>query len=120
MRRRSLRLDRRRSVALRRIAGRLPVTLGRRGRAVADDRSGAGCGQGILAVRYEGERYVIPRESGPYEGCEPAEDAKRRFSPVACAPGRSMQSLSLVNQLISLQKSAKDLPGTGVIRTIGQ
>ena len=82
--------------------------------------SGTGCGQGILAVRYEGERYVIPRGSGPYESCEPGEDAKPRISPVACVPGRSMQSLSLVNQLISLQKSAKDLPGTGVIRTIGQ
>lgn len=82
--------------------------------------SDAGCGQGILSVRYEGERYTIPREAGEYESCRPEEDAKRRFSPVACVAGRSTQSLTLVSQLISLQKSAKDLPGTGLIRTVGQ
>ena len=82
--------------------------------------SGVNCGQGIVAVRYEGEGFVIPKESRRHESCTPGDDAKRRFSPVACVAGRSMQSLSLLNQLIALQKSAKDLPGTGVIRTIGQ
>ncbi|HEX6904084.1 MAG TPA: hypothetical protein VF789_30520 [Thermoanaerobaculia bacterium] len=80
----------------------------------------AGCGQGIVSVRYDGERYVIPREAGEDSKCEPGADAKRRFSPVSCVAGRSMQSLSLLNQLIALQKSAKDLPSTGLIRTVGQ
>ncbi len=81
---------------------------------------GAGCGQGIVSVRYDGARYVIPREAREHAACVAGEDAKRRFSPVACVAGRSMQSLSLLNQLIALQKSAKDLPGTGLIRTVGQ
>lgn len=81
---------------------------------------GAGCGQGIVSVRYDDERYVIPREAREHAACAAGEDAKRRFSPVACVAGRSMQSLSLLNQLIALQKSAKDLPGTGLIRTVGQ
>lgn len=35
-----------------------------------------------------------------------------------CEPGRSMQSLRLLSQLMSLQKSAKDLPSTAVVRVI--
>jgi hypothetical protein len=36
----------------------------------------------------------------------------------ACDSGRSMQALRLLNQLISLQKSAEDNPATGLVRLI--
>lgn len=77
------------------------------------------CGRGLISVRYDGTRYAIPREGGNGGAC--GEDSSHRLSPIEdCRAGRSMQSLSLLNQLIALHKSAKDLPGTNVVRTIGQ
>ncbi|HEY0510368.1 MAG TPA: hypothetical protein VGH73_00595 [Thermoanaerobaculia bacterium] len=62
----------------------------------------------LLQVDYEGEEYIIPNGSGNPD------------SALACLPGRSMQVLSIVNQLVALQKSAKDFPGTSTVRAIGQ
>lgn len=77
------------------------------------------CGRGLISVRYEGTRYAIPPEGGNGGDC--GEDSSYRLSPLQeCRAGRSMQSLSLLNQLIALHKSAKDMPGTSVVRTIGQ
>jgi len=49
----------------------------------------------ILEVEYEGDKYVIPRNAG-----------------------RSMHVLSLIHQLIGLQKKAADLPATTTVRII--
>jgi hypothetical protein len=58
----------------------------------------------IVDVDYEGKRYIVPGGKKP-----------------ACSsPGRSMQTMSLLSELISLQKSAKDLPTTSVVRVVGQ
>ncbi len=38
--------------------------------------------------------------------------------PVQCESGRSMHALNLLSQLMSLHKSAKDLPSTAVVRVI--
>jgi hypothetical protein len=75
-------------------------------------------GRGAASVFYEGQRYTIPREGDDGMKCEGTQD--RYYSSSQCRAGRSMQTLSLLNQLIALLKSAKDLPGTSVVRTIGQ
>ncbi len=66
---------------------------------IADARE---CADAIISVGYGGKQQRIPRGEG------------------ACHPGRSMQSLSLATQLLSLQQSSKDLPATGTLRVIGQ
>ncbi len=60
------------------------------------------CGNAIIAVNYEGQRYSVPNGTGE------------------CSGGRAMQSLALAAQLLSLQQSAADLPATGTVRIIGQ
>jgi hypothetical protein len=37
----------------------------------------------------------------------------------SCESGRSMQALRLLSQVMSLQKSAKDLPTPALVRVIG-
>jgi hypothetical protein len=61
-----------------------------------------------LSVEYDGHTYRIP-----------AEVAKSSENP-GCHPGRSMQALTLASQLIALQKSGKELPGTSLVRIVGQ
>jgi hypothetical protein len=60
------------------------------------------CDGSEVAVRYEGARWVIPRG-----GAE-------------CDAGRSMQSLAITAQLLSLLQSSKDLPATSTVRIVGQ
>jgi hypothetical protein len=88
---------------------RLPIFVGR--------ERGLDCLSGPVLVTYEGRRYLIPDETGEGEDCN---EATGSGIPLGCTAGRSMQALSLLNQLIGLQKSAKDLPSTGIVRTIGQ
>ena len=97
---------------------------------------GLGCTTGIVATEFDESSYFIPRNSRKrsrnegdgagqkreQETCVPhGEPGKPSYtSRLACASGRSMQALSLLNQLIALHKSAKDLPTTNLVRTIGQ
>lgn len=86
------------------------------------DRS---CKEGVVDIRYDGAAYLVP----PRQKREPEpESSTGEYEPppsellapgLACDGGRSMQALSLVSQLIALQKSAEDLPSSKVIRTIG-
>jgi hypothetical protein len=78
---------------------------------------GLDCLEGAVSVSYEGRRYLIPAKPGDGGPCDKDPEGG---APLACVAGRSMQALSLLNQLIALQKSAKDLPSSGVVRTIGQ
>jgi len=57
-----------------------------------------------VSVDYEGVRYVIPQDPGYNDGC--------------CAD-RSMSVLTLVSQLIGLQREIKEAPVTGVVSVIG-
>lgn len=56
-----------------------------------------------LSVTYDGKRYVIPRLDNDSHSCEGQ---------------RTMHVLSLVEQLIALQKSSKDMPTTATVRLI--
>ena len=58
-----------------------------------------------VAVEYEGVRYVIPGR--PDSDDERFED-------------RSMHVLSLVSQLVGLQKESEQVPVTGVVNVIGR
>lgn len=91
-------------------------------------QSGPGCGRGVLETRYDGEPYFIPeRDKEKRVECRRPSSGPSDFSlqpdlyrPAleGCDGGRSMQALSLVSQIISLQKSAEDLPAPSVLRTI--
>jgi hypothetical protein len=85
----------------------------------------AGCASGPVRAWYDGRRYVIPeRHSASQGACGAAAagepPAGTPLPALGCEGGRSMQTLSLVSQIIGLQKSAKDLPTTSVVRTVGQ
>jgi len=58
-----------------------------------------------VSVDYEGTKYVIPGDPNSYERC--CED-------------RSMHVLSLVSQLIGLQKKSSEAPATATVSVIGR
>jgi hypothetical protein len=71
--------------------------------------------------------YAIPRsEVSSWEQCSvPGAVEYRNLSRGVengrfCAPGRSMQALRLLSQLISLQKSADELPSPALVRVISE
>ena len=59
-----------------------------------------------LEVEFDGERYGVPEE--PASGDEFRE----------CDAQNTMHVLSFVSQLLSLQRSARDLPSTGVVHVV--
>lgn len=61
----------------------------------------------IVSVDYEGTKYIIPGDV-------------LTESDVKCPSDNSLHVLSLISQLISLQKSIKDVPITGVVNVIGR
>ena len=65
-------------------------------------RPGGACSGSEVSVRYDGSRWAIPRGTAECDG------------------GRSMQSLAITAQLLSLLQSAKDLPATSTVRIVGQ
>ncbi len=65
-------------------------------------RPAGACSGNEVAVRYDGDRWAIPRGTGDCDG------------------GRSMQSLAITAQLLSLLQSARDLPATSTVRIVGQ
>ncbi len=67
----------------------------------AEPREPAPC----VSVCYDGVKYVIPAD----DGCGNGEYT-----------GRSMHVLSLVSQLIGLQKKSEAVPGTSAVTVIGQ
>jgi hypothetical protein len=67
----------------------------------ATDKNAVPC----VSVDYEGTKYVIPGERDPDD--------------IECTD-RSMHVLSLVSQLIGLQKKSQQLPATGVVTVIGR
>jgi hypothetical protein len=113
-------------------SGRMPrICIGDRlqplfvAREVAPD-----CLLGIVTAKYDEDWYTIPKEGEepvPDPLCAPA--ARKSVlngvpstlfaKELACESGRSMQALSLLTQLINLQKSSKDLPTTGTVRVVG-
>ncbi len=65
-------------------------------------RPAGACSGSEVQVRYDGSRWAIPRGTGECDG------------------GRSMQSLAITAQLLSLLQSSKDLPTTSTVRIVGQ
>lgn len=65
-------------------------------------RPGGECSSSEVDVRYDGGRWAIPRGTA------------------GCDAGRSMQSLAITAQLLSLLQSSKDLPMTSTVRIVGQ
>jgi hypothetical protein len=79
------------------------------------------CRSAVEATTRDGVTYYIPAQGDEveYESCNgKAFDLKELKDP--CDPGRSMHALTVVSQIIALQKSAKDLPTTSVVRVVGQ
>jgi len=90
-----------------------------------------GKSQPLFVVRHSGEcgnksaqvtnangvSYAIPTPVYPPPQCD---SKKTKWRNVTCDGGRSMEALTMVSQLIALQKSAKDMPTTSVVRVVGQ
>jgi hypothetical protein len=76
-----------------------PVPLFRAYKAKAEDKSPC------VSVVYEGVRYIIPQAPDSNDGY---------------CTDRSMHVLSLVSQLIGLQREVEEMPTTGVVSVIGQ
>jgi hypothetical protein len=89
---------------------------------------GGECPNALLSVASTQGIYSVPApnlDNSP-EGCNPGAlrlrapgDRPSREWPV-CNAGRSMQAFRLLNQVMSLQKSAKDFPSPALVRVIGQ
>lgn len=71
----------------------------------------------VQATSADGVSYAIPVPADPPSECC---CKKTEWAKVTCDGGRSMEALTVVAQLIALQKSAKDLPTTSVVRVVGQ
>ena len=78
------------------------------------------CEDGLLEADSGRGRYSVPPASLPGFGgaSAPCEKGELRIEDAQCEGGRSMQALRLVSQIMSLQKSAKDLPSTATVRLI--
>lgn len=77
------------------------------------------CKGSVEATTGDGDTYFIPAGTKPERAkC----DGKTPYAmkDLSCDPGRSLHALTVVSQLIALQKSAKDLPTTSVVRVLGQ
>lgn len=84
----------------------------------------------------EGEVYIIPRRPQIQQAKSPLQAALGESNPLKnkgqltpadyfgrldnCEPGESMRVLSILTQLIGLQKTAQDFPPTTTVRAVGQ
>ena len=75
-----------------------------------------GCDDALLRMEYRGRTYIVPEAMA--ETPETPE-TPQQWGANLCHPGRSMQSLTLVSQLLSLQKKGEKLPGTALVRVVG-
>lgn len=96
-------------------------------------RSGTGCSGAVVETKYDGNTYLVPRamdenkiacgsdwQSGQGNAVlRPWKDQPLHGTDL-CEQGRSMHALSLLTQLISLQKTGEGLPTTSTVRVIGQ
>jgi hypothetical protein len=90
----------------------------------------AGTKAWVAVMDDEGDTFMIPRERRPLTEKSRAtgvwldeKEARQRVwlpEKECVGPGMSPDVLALLGQLISLHKSAKELVGTPVVRTIGQ
>jgi hypothetical protein len=78
------------------------------------------CPDAVLSADSGQGTYSVPALgfAKPADECRPG--ALRLTDPPVCDAGRSMQAFSLLNQVTALQKSAKDLPSTALVRVIGE
>jgi hypothetical protein len=76
------------------------------------------CIESLLEADAGRGRFSIPAPGQSSELAECKKGEIRFETATKCEPGRSMQALRLLSQLMSLQKSAKDLPSTAVVRVI--
>jgi len=76
------------------------------------------CPSTLIDAETAQERFAIPK-SDPENLAACKTPGSLELKPPACDTGRSMQGLSFLNQVISLQKSAKDNPGTALVRIVG-
>jgi hypothetical protein len=74
------------------------------------------CEESLLEADAGRGRFSIPGTSNDLADCEEGE--LRLETATKCEPGRSMHALRLLSQLMSLHKSAKDLPSTAVVRVL--
>ncbi len=79
------------------------------------------CTGSLVAAHSPGGDFAIPpsREDTLKSGCR-AGELSPSGSRDRCDSGRSMQALRLLSQLISLQKSADELPTPALVRVIGE
>jgi hypothetical protein len=83
------------------------------------------CPGALLSTESTQGTYSIPAldPDSSREKCNPGElqlkSEKDKPWPV-CNAGRSMQAFRLLNQVMALQKSAKDFPAPALVRVIGQ
>jgi hypothetical protein len=86
------------------------------------------CPNALLSAESTQGAYSIPGLDSDQKLDDCKEGALRlrdpgtgpKSGPPVCEAGRSMQVFSLLNQVMSLQKSAKDLPTPTLVRLIGQ
>ncbi|HYU32801.1 MAG TPA: hypothetical protein VEW48_11615 [Thermoanaerobaculia bacterium] len=84
------------------------------------------CARSLVSVATgEGSAYSIPAQENSINMEEDEANDSKCFPkfdllPLSCDPGRSMEVLTIVSQLIALQKSGKNLPTTSVVRVVGQ
>jgi hypothetical protein len=81
-------------------------------------RSSSECSKAVEVTNGDGATYAIPARNDKIDKPNCTKSEFRKLS--SCDPGRSMEALTVVSQLIALQKSAKDLPTTSVVRVVGQ
>jgi hypothetical protein len=76
------------------------------------------CSETLVDADTGRERFSIP-PTDLGASVETCDTGALRLEKPTCESGRSMQAMGLLGQLISLQKSAKDLPSTGLVRVVG-
>ncbi|HSS78253.1 MAG TPA: hypothetical protein VLV54_16100 [Thermoanaerobaculia bacterium] len=81
-------------------------------------RPAGACTSTLIDAETAQERFAIPK-SDPEKLVPCNMPGSLQLKPPTCDTGRSMHGLSLLSQVISLQKSAKDNPGTALVRIVG-
>jgi hypothetical protein len=80
------------------------------------------CTEAFVRARSTWGNWMIPQgsQTGTKSTCEDGALFMPTEDPAPCDPGRSMQAFRLLSQLISLQKSAEELPSPALVRVIGE
>lgn len=83
------------------------------------------CDDAFVRARSAWGDWMIPKSTRRGGACQGGDGTLALTTPttqtaVPCDPGRSMQAFRLLSQLISLQKSAEELPSPALVRVIGE